>query len=91
MCHVQCLRAVAVEFDFVGPIRPFGKRGNQGAFHRLDKFSFHLREGLEPISAGHAKNECIANAPKIVRSRLYLCGRQRSLLDEEDPLKHDEG
>src|SRR5436309_592325 len=31
--------AVAIEFDFVGPIRAFGELRNESAFHRLDEIS----------------------------------------------------
>src|ERR1700731_2097658 len=37
---------IAVQLDFVGPIRTFGKIGNQSAFHWLDKFGFPFRMRL---------------------------------------------
>jgi hypothetical protein len=39
--------AVAVEFDFVGPIRPIRECRNQGAFHWLDEFSFPSWKSFE--------------------------------------------
>jgi len=38
--------AVAVKFDLEGPIWSLGKRGNQGAFHRLDELGFPFRMRL---------------------------------------------
>ena len=37
--------AVAVEFDFVGPIRPLGEFGNRGAIHWFNEGGFSFRKG----------------------------------------------
>jgi hypothetical protein len=34
--------AIAVEFNFVGPIRTFGELGHESAFHRLDELGSSL-------------------------------------------------
>jgi hypothetical protein len=71
--------AIAVQLDFVGPIRALGQRRNQGAFHRLDKFSSRLWDGQEPISARHVQNQVSQLAESTRRGR---CGQPIGHVEE---------
>jgi len=44
--HYDSYGAIAVEFDFVGPIRSFGEFGDQGTLHWLNEIGLSFWRGL---------------------------------------------